>query len=92
MAKTKKLGDSAQTYQVEVVLSTQEDGLWRAEVPALPGCFADEETIEQALEDIQEGIRLFIASYRNAGDPLPPELEAVKPDFSYTLRLAVSVP
>lgn len=66
-----------QTYQVDVTLSKQEDGLWRLEVPALPGCFVDSETIEQALEDIQEGIRLFIASYRKAGDSLPPELRAV---------------
>lgn len=60
-----------QTYQVEVSLSKQEDGLWRAEVPALPGCFVDADTVDEAISGIQEGIQLFIASYRKHGDPLP---------------------
>jgi predicted RNase H-like HicB family nuclease len=81
-----------QIYQVEVALARQEDGLWRAEVPALPGCFVDSDTIEEAMQDIQEGIQLFIKSYRKRGKGLPPELEAVTPDGSYSLRIAVSVP
>ena len=81
-----------QIYQVEVTLARQEDGLWRAEVPALPGCFVDSDTIEEAIQDIKEGIRLFVESYRKRGKPLPPELEAVAPDGSYSLRIAVSVP
>ena len=32
-------------YQFEVRLQRQEDGLWRAEVTSLPGCFADAETV-----------------------------------------------
>lgn len=80
-----------QIYQVEVTLARQEDSLWRAEVPALPGCFVDSDTIEEAIQDIQEGIQLFIKSYRKRGKPLPPELEAVTPDGSYSLRIAVSV-
>ena len=79
-------------YQVEVTLVRQEDGLWRAEVPVLPGCFVDSDTIEEAIQDIQEGIQLFIESFRSRGKPLPPELEAVTPDGSYSLRIAVSVP
>ena len=80
------------TYQVEVSVSKQEDGLCRAEVPALPVCFVDSDTIEEAIQDIQEGIQLFIESYRERDKPLPAELEAVTPDGSYSLRIAVSVP
>ena len=80
------------TYQVEVSISKQEDGLWRAEVPVLPGCFVDSDTVEEAIQDIQEGIQLFIESYSKRGTPLPPELKAVTPDGSYSLRIAVSVP
>lgn len=64
------------TYQIEVNVSKQEDGLWRVEVPALPGCFVDSEDLDQALADIPEVIRLFIASYRKHGDLLPKELVA----------------
>ncbi len=69
------------TYQIEVAVSKQEDGLWRVEVPALPGCFVDSEDLDQALADIQEAIQLFIASYRKHGDPLPKELAAVSGDM-----------
>ena len=87
-----------QTYQVEVSIAKQEDGLWRAEVPVLPGCFVDSDTVGEAIQDIQdiqdiqEAIQLFIESYSKRGKPLPPELEAVTPDGSYSLRIAVSVP
>lgn len=81
-----------QTYEVEITLSKQEDDLWRAEVPALPGCFVDEETIEEAIDHIQEGIQLFVASYRKAGDPLPPELRLVRPEVTPRLKLLVSIP
>ena len=73
------------TYQVEVSISKQEDGLWRAEVPVLPGCFVDSDTVEEAIQDIQEGIQLFIESYGERGKPLPTELEAITPDGSYSL-------
>ena len=81
-----------QTYEVEITLSTQEDGLWRVEVPALPGCFVDEETVEEALDHIQDGIRMFIASYRKAGDPVPPDLKLIEPKTTPKLKLLVSIP
>ncbi|MBI2855998.1 MAG: hypothetical protein HYX93_04050, partial [Chloroflexi bacterium] len=32
---------------------------------------------EEAIQDIQEGIQLFIESYRKRGKPLPPELNTL---------------
>ena len=81
-----------QTYQIEVSISRQEDGLWRAEAPVLPGCFVDAETLEEAIRDIQEAIRFFVASYRKHGDPLPPGLHAVASDAPHSLKLSVTVP
>ena len=82
-----------QAYQVEVSISKQEDGLWRAEVPVLPGCFVDAETLEEAMTDIQETIRLFIASYRKHGDPIPPTLSTItESDLPQSLKVLVSVP
>jgi len=79
-----------QTYEVEVVISKQEDGLWRAEVPGVPGCFVDEDTLEEAVQDIQEVIQIFIASYRDRGKSLPPQLRKVPLDSSLRLKIAVS--
>ena len=80
-----------QTYQVGVSISKQEDRLWRAEVPALPGCFVDTDTLEQTITDIQDVIRLFIASYRKHRDPLPSKLSAVAEErLPLSLKVLVS--
>jgi predicted RNase H-like HicB family nuclease len=47
-------------YRVEVRLSKQEDGLWRAEIPLMPGSFVDAPTIHEALNEIQEVAAMFI--------------------------------
>jgi len=62
-------------YRVEVRLSKQEDGLWRAEVPALPGCFVDGETVSGVLRDIQEVAAMFIDLYQEEGRRLPDALK-----------------
>ena len=45
-----------------------------AEVPILPGCRAWGETPEEALEILESLAAIFIESYLEDGDPLPPEI------------------
>ena len=47
-----------------------------AEMPTLPGCRAWGTTAAEALENLQNVATAFIESYRDRGDPLPPEVEA----------------
>lgn len=42
-------------------------------VPSLPGCFSQGETVEEAVENIQEAIELHIRSLRKQGEPIPKE-------------------
>jgi predicted RNase H-like HicB family nuclease len=58
-------------YTVEVRLSKQEDGLWRAEVPALQGCWVDAETIELAVQGIQEVAAMALDVQKEMGEQLP---------------------
>lgn len=37
----------------------EEGGFW-VEVPSLPGCFSQGETVEQAIENVKEAIELHI--------------------------------
>jgi predicted RNase H-like HicB family nuclease len=61
-------------------------------VPVLPGCFVDAETLEEAMADIQEVIRLFLASYSKHGDSLPSELSTItESDLPQSLKVLVSV-
>ena len=45
---------------LEVRLYQDEDGVWIAEVPSLPGCFSDGPTEAEALANIQEAARACI--------------------------------
>ncbi|HLF78132.1 MAG TPA: type II toxin-antitoxin system HicB family antitoxin [Dehalococcoidia bacterium] len=58
-------------YNLDVKLSKQEDGLWRAEVPGLQGCWVDAPTLMQALQDIQGAAALFIDLYIEENRQLP---------------------
>ena len=46
--------------QLKIVVHEQEGGYW-AEVPALPGCATDGETIEALLANLKEAIEGYLA-------------------------------
>ena len=62
----------------QVVIYAGEDGYWVAECPSLPGCISQGETREQAIANISEAIRGYIAALEEDGLPVPEErFEAV---------------
>lgn len=44
----------------KVVIEEDEDGGYVVSVPALPGCYSQGDTIEEALENIKEAIELYL--------------------------------
>jgi predicted RNase H-like HicB family nuclease len=44
-----------------------EDGAYWADVPALPGCFAAGESLDELFDSLREGIELYLKD-----DPSPP--------------------
>lgn len=48
--------------KLKVVLEPSDDGGYTVYVPALPGCVSDGETVEEALTNIREAIKLYIES------------------------------
>lgn len=61
-------------YQAEVLITTQEDGLWRLYVPDINGAWVDTKTIEEGFTELQGAIALAIHYYRERGLPLPPSI------------------
>lgn len=66
-----------------VLLYTDEDGYWIAEVPSLPGCGSDGQTREEALERVKEAIQVYIEALQDDAMPVPdefnnPELVAIE--------------
>ncbi len=59
-----------QKYEILIYWSN-EDQVFVAEAPELPGCSAHGETEELALENVKEAIRLWIDTAREFGDPIP---------------------
>lgn len=58
-----------------VVLTPElEDGGYSVSVPALPGCYSQGDTVEDALAHIREAIGLHIWSLQQEGEPVPDDV------------------
>ena len=57
-----------------VVLEQDEDGVFIAEVPALPGCLSQGQTRTEALDNIKEAIAGYLESLNESGEPIPPSI------------------
>ena len=57
-----------------VLIEQDEDGIFVAEVPALPGCISQWSTRKEALVNAQEAMELYIESLEAHGDPIPPAI------------------
>lgn len=57
-----------------VVIDQDEDEMFVAEAPMLPGCISQGKTRAQALENIKEAIAVYLESLEAHGEPVPPPI------------------
>jgi antitoxin HicB len=57
-----------------VVVEVDEDGIYVAECPALPGCVSQGKSREEALANIQDAMQGYVASLKKHGEPVPPPI------------------
>ena len=57
-----------------VLIEQDEDGIFVAEVPALPGCISQGPTRREAVENIKEAIAAYIESLDTHNEPIPPSI------------------
>jgi len=82
------MGDTAQRIEVPtarnrsvgrvrfvVALEDSEDGFIVSSCPALPGCYSQGRSREEALANIKEAIEGFVEVMLEDGETLPPRLE-----------------
>lgn len=65
----------SKTYTYTILVhpaDSDESGYW-VEVPALPGCFTQGETVDECLVHAQEAIRCFVQGLIEDGKPIPEE-------------------
>lgn len=57
-----------------VLIEQDEDGVFVAEVPSLPGCVTQGTTREEALENAREAISAYVESLEEHDEPVPPSI------------------
>jgi predicted RNase H-like HicB family nuclease len=58
-----------------VLFEQDEDGVFVATCPALPGCISQGHTRAEAQQNIREAITGYLKSLQKHGEPVPPGIE-----------------
>lgn len=64
--------------QFNVTVDRDEDGIWIAECPAIPGCVSQGKTKNEALNSIREAIALCLEVRAEKGPPLAVETRQIE--------------
>ena len=57
-----------------VLIEQDEDDVYVAEVPTLPGCISQGKTRSEAIDNVKEAIAGYLESLQAHGEPVPPPI------------------
>lgn len=57
-----------------IIIEPDEDGVFVATVPSLPGCVSQGTTRAEALQNVRGAIEGYVDSLRDHGEPIPPAI------------------
>lgn len=57
-----------------IIIDIDEDGIYVAECPSLPGCISQGNTRKKAIKNIQDAIKGYLESLKKHNDPIPPSI------------------
>ncbi len=57
-----------------VLIEQDEDGVFVAQCPALPGCVSQGETRDEVVANIRDAILGYLESLRDHDEPIPPPI------------------
>ena len=63
--------------QYSVVVHHAEEGGFWVDVPALPGCYSQGESVDESLRNAAEAIELYLEALRDEGRDAPRDSEVV---------------
>ena len=58
-----------------IILEQDEDGIFMAECPSLPGCVSQGKDRKEALNNIKDAIKGYLESLKKHNEPVPPSIE-----------------
>jgi antitoxin HicB len=62
------------SMKYRILLEVDEDGVFVAECPSLPGCISQGKTREEAVANIKDAIAGYLASLKKHNEPIPPPI------------------
>lgn len=62
------------TLRFRVLVEQDEDGVFVAECPNLPGCISQGRTREEAMTNIRDAIKGYLTSLEKHGEAIPPAI------------------
>ena len=62
-----------ETFDFTVIIERQPEGEYLVTVPALPGCFTEGRTLEEARVMATDAIEAYCTSLQKHGEPIPIE-------------------
>jgi antitoxin HicB len=71
----KKLKLGGMNLRYRIFIEQDEDGIFVAECPSLPGCISQGKTRKEALENIRDAIKGYLESLKKHNEPVPPPIE-----------------
>lgn len=57
-----------------VLIEQDEDGIFVAECPTLPGCISQGSTRKECLDNINDAIKGYLESLKKHNEPIPPSI------------------
>jgi len=60
--------------KLRIIIEQDEDGIFIAEVPALPGCISQGATRTESLNNAKEAIVAYLESLKKHDEPIPPSI------------------
>jgi predicted RNase H-like HicB family nuclease len=57
-----------------IIIEEDEDGIFVAECPSLPGCISQGKTRTEALENIKDAAKGYLESLKKHNEPIPPSI------------------
>ncbi|MCX6814502.1 MAG: type II toxin-antitoxin system HicB family antitoxin [Candidatus Aenigmarchaeota archaeon] len=61
--------------QFRILIRQDEDGVYVAEVPELPGCISQGKTREEAIKNARDAITGYLFSLKKHNEPIPFPIE-----------------
>ena len=58
-----------------ILIEQDEDGVFVAECPSLPGCISQGKTRQEVIENIHDAVKGYLESLKKHNEPIPPSIE-----------------